>query len=188
MNSETDYGIRHQLAYVNGKLAGKTIQNITSDNPKRAYLSFSDGSIGMVEVLNEVGKEPYLAIMPPNEISDVLRKGLGSECLTSKMSETNGWHDTGSAGGVTDNRLRSIALLGSFFSLESFGNGGCALHFEYGENKVCIKIPTLNALTLYSFLGQYLDDRQPTDPRLGRMLSHPEEGIGYKVVRSRKAQ
>lgn len=98
--------------------------------------------------------------------------------VTSKMS-----HE-GCCAAATG--IGSSALLGSFrfFSLESFGNDGCAIHFESGEDRVYIKIPTLSALALYSFLGQYLDDRQPTDPRLGRMLSHPHEGLECKIARS----
>jgi len=66
MNLETDFGIKYKINFVDKELRGKTIRSISSDNDStRAYIGFTDGTIGMIEILCERGGKPYLSIIPP---------------------------------------------------------------------------------------------------------------------------
>ena len=87
MNLESDSGIKYRLDYVNKRLAGKTIKGFSSEGSTRAFVEFTDGSIGMIEILNENGKESYLAIMPPADISESLRRGSNSLGMPNVQDE-----------------------------------------------------------------------------------------------------
>jgi hypothetical protein len=74
MNSESDFGIKHRVDFVNENLRGKKIKRLYDAESKRVFIEFEDGSVGFIEVLSENQGEPYLSVMVPNKLSEAYRE------------------------------------------------------------------------------------------------------------------
>lgn len=61
-----EFCIKSRIDYVNSELSGKTIKRLFDADFTRVFVEFTDGSVGMIEMMDTSGGESFLSVLPPN--------------------------------------------------------------------------------------------------------------------------